>query len=306
LNYVHKSVMIKEVVSYLINEGDQYFLDCTIGEGGHSESILTRFPGIKIYGLDRDNEILNIAGNRLSNFRDRIVLKNINFKNINSINLDNKFFDSALIDLGISTYHYKKSQKGFSFSKKEFLNMMLDNESIDVKEIVNQYSEKDLIEIFFKYGEERFSKRIVSKIVEYRNKKDIKYSDELADIIYNAIPKKFHNKKIHPATKCFQALRIYANREFENIKEGLPSVMSVLKKNGRLGVITFHSLEDRIVKNIFNYLYKDCICPNEVQICTCGKKREISWVAKCLKPSKDEVDDNPSSRSAKLRVVQKL
>ena len=132
------------------------------------------------------------------------------------------------------------------------------------------------------------------------------YSDQLAGIIAGAIPRKFWRKNIHPATKCFQALRIFANNEFENIKIGIPKILSLLKKGGRLGVITFHSLEDRIVKNIFNELYKDCICPKEAPICTCGKRREINWIARIISPSEEEIKRNPSSRSSKLRIVEKI
>ena len=215
-------------------------------------------------------------------------------------------FDSALIDLGISMYHYKESKKGFSFSQREKLDMRLDEDSINVYDIINTYSEKELLNIFFEYSEERFSKKIANKIVKEREKNQIKYSDQLASIIVGVIPRKFWRKNFHPATKCFQALRIFANNEFENIKIGIPNILSLIRKGGRLGVITFHSLEDRIVKNIFNDLYKDCICPKEVPICTCGKKREIKWIVKIISPSKEEIKKNPSSRSSKLRIVEKI
>ncbi len=300
--------MVNEIIHYLIRENDKIFLDCTIGEGGHSEAILTRFSGITIYGVDRDAEILKAARNRLSIFQNRIHLLNLNFKDLelSKLKKGGDLFDSALIDLGISLYHYKNSKRGFSFSQKEKLDMRLDEESINVYDIVNTYSQENLSNIFFKYGEERFSRKIAGKIVKAREINKIEYSDQLAEIIAGAIPMKFRKKKIHPATKCFQALRIFANNELENIKIGLPAVLSLIKKGGRLGVITFHSIEDRIVKNIFSDLYKDCICPPEAPICTCGKKREIKWIAKVIKPSNEEIDENPASRSAKLRVIEKL
>ena len=184
--------------------------------------------------------------------------------------------------------------------------MRLDNESIDVHEIINNYSEQSLSDIFFKYGEERFARRIANRIVFERNHNEIKYSDQLAEIIANAMPRKFWPNKIHPATKTFQALRILANNEFENIEKGIPNVLSVLKKGARLGVITFHSIEDRIVKRIFNDLNKDCICPPRAPICTCAKEPEVNWIAKIIKPTEKEISENPSSRSAKMRVVEKL
>lgn len=300
--------MVNEIFHYLIRENDMLFLDCTIGEGGHSEEILTRFSGITIYGVDRDAEILNAARNRLSIFQDRAHLLNLNFKDLSlsKIKKEGDLFDCALIDLGISLYHYKNSKRGFSFSQREKLDMRLDEESINVYDIINTYSQESLSNIFFKYGEERFSRKIAERIVKERAKEVIDYSDQLADIIAGAIPMKFRKKKIHPATKCFQALRIFANNEMENIKIGLPVVLSLIKNGGRLGIITFHSIEDRTVKNIFNDLYKDCICPNEAPICTCGKNREIKWIARMIKPSDDEIEQNPASRSAKLRVIEKL
>ncbi len=300
--------MVNEVIHYLIKKSDKLFLDCTLGEGGHSEEILTRFPGIAVYGLDRHSEILKIARNRLSIFRNRFFGFNVNFKDVSQtiFKEGGKLFDSALIDLGISIYHYKGSKLGFSFSKKEKLDMRLDQESISVYEIINTYSEKELTNIFFKYGEERFSKNIASKIVKQREKETIEYSNQLGEIIESAVPVRFRKKNIHPATKCFQALRIFANNELENIENGLPNVLSLIKKGGRLGVITFHSLEDRIVKKFFNDLYKECVCPAEAPICTCGKKREINWVARMIRPTDEEIENNPASRSSKLRIIEKL
>lgn len=308
MSYVHLPIMAEEIITYAIKDSDKYFLDCTLGEGGHSEKVLTRFPGITVYGLDRDKEILKVAGNRLSIFNNRFNGYNINFKDVTfeNINFVNHAFDTALIDLGISVYHYKSSNRGFSFAKDEALSMQLDDESIDVARIINEYPESALADIFKRYGEERFAKRIASKIVEAREYNEITRSNELAQIIAAAIPVRFQPKKIHPATKCFQALRIYANNELENIEIGVPRVFNMLKKGGRLAVITFHSLEDRIVKRIFAQYYKDCICPPGAPICTCDKKREIKYIAKMVKPSPEEIEINPASRSAKLRVIEKL
>jgi len=300
--------MINEVIDYLVDEKTRYFLDCTTGEGGHTAEILRRFPAVTVFCLDRDKEILEIARNRLSILHDRFKAFNINFTNIslNDLNLEKPVIDSALMDMGISFYHYKKSNKGFSFSNKENLNMMLDEESIDVYDIINNYNESQLADIFFKYGEEKFSRRIAGRIVKYRENKPVETSDELASIIASAVPYKVMSKKIHPATKCFQALRIYSNNEIENIKKGIPNVLSLIKNGGKLGVITFHSLEDRTVKEIFRFLNKSCICPPEAPICTCNKKKEIELLSKALKPSEEEVKKNAASRSAKLRVVEKL
>ena len=309
MSYVHTPILVDEIIRHLVNVEDKLFIDCTLGEGGHSEVILTKFSNIVVYGLDRDKEILEIARKRLSVFGERFNGLNINFRDVSLENIKKGgvFFDSALIDLGISMYHYKKSERGFSFSKNEKLDMTLDGESESVFEIINYYDEEALSAIFFDFGEERFSRRVAKKIVESRRIKPIEYSDQLADIIFGAIPRKFHNRRIHPATQCFQALRIYANNELENIKIGIPKVLSILKNNGRLGVMTFHSIEDRLVKNIFNELNKDCLCPKELPVCLCGgNNRKINWIAKSIKPSSEEISINPASRSAKLRIVEKI
>ncbi len=308
LNHVHKPVMLEEVIANLIDDNTRFFLDCTTGEGGHTEAILSRFINITAFCLDRDAEILEAAKKRLSVFGNRFKAINMNFKNagISSNIFSGTQFDAALIELAISFNHYKKSGRGFSFNVRQKLDMRLDEESVSVYDIINNYSEEELTDIFFKFGEERFARNISRKIAAERAIKPIEFSDDLARIIAGAIPKKYQSRSIHPATRCFQALRIAANSEFENIQKGIPNVLSILRKGGRLGVITFHSLEDRIVKNIFADLYKDCVCPPEVPVCTCGKKREIDWVAKKIMPGENEIMENPPSRSAKLRVVERL
>ncbi|MBN2547016.1 MAG: 16S rRNA (cytosine(1402)-N(4))-methyltransferase RsmH [Spirochaetes bacterium] len=308
MNYLHSPVMVNEVIEYLIDDRTRYFLDCTAGEGGHSAEILKRFPAVTVFALDRDKEILEIARNRLSIFHDRFKAFNSNFINISlkDLNLEKPSIDSALMDLGISFYHYKNSTRGFSFSSSEKLNMTLDEESIDVYEIINNYNKDQLADIFFKYGEERFSRRIAGKIVKQRETKSIETSSELASIIASAVPYKSMSKRIHPATKCFQALRIFANKELENIKTGIPNILSLLKNGGKLGVITFHSLEDRTVKEIFKDLSKSCICPPGAPVCICNKKKEIELLSKALKPSMEEIKKNAASRSAKFRVVEKI
>ena len=317
MNIVHSPVLLTEVMTYLVGEQDKLFLDCTVGEGGHSGAVLNKRSDITIVGLDRDSQILEIAKSRLEKFGSRFIPINCNFtslsdKILSDENLTHMLqkngggFDSVLIDLGISVFHYKVSKKGFSFSSEDVLDMRLSGEGISAYDVINGFSEKELADIFFKYGEERFSRVIAKNIIVQRENKMIKIAKDLSEIIETSIPKKFQNKKIHPATKCFQALRIYVNNEFENIEKGIPVILSLLKKGGRLGVITFHSLEDRIVKRIFADYYKDCVCPPNVPRCVCGKKREIDFVVKFVSPGAEEIKDNPPSRSAKLRVVEKL
>ncbi len=299
--------MREEIVQSLIGERDLLFLDCTLGEGGHSEAILERYPNIKVLGFDRDGEILDVARERLSKYNDRFVSINKNFKDIDLKNdLNGQKVDGALIDLGISVFHYKSSNRGFSFSQKERLDMRLDDSATSVFDIVNSYSYEDLVKIFFEYGEERFSREIVKNIIKERTKNKIEWSDDLASIILEAIPLKYRFGKIHPATKVFQSLRIEANKELENIKIGLPKIVSLLKDRAKLGVITFHSVEDRIVKNIFKYLSLECVCPPKFPKCVCNKKKEINIIGKPIIPTGSEIGNNPPSRSAKLRIVERF
>ncbi|HOJ63357.1 MAG TPA: 16S rRNA (cytosine(1402)-N(4))-methyltransferase RsmH [Spirochaetota bacterium] len=305
MNYVHSPVLVNEILSFLIKEEDRYFIDCTVGEGGHSEAILNKFKNITVYGLDRDKNILSIAKERLKIFGTRFIPLNINFTDVDKLDIDFKFC-SGLMDLGISSYHYKVSEKGFTFLKDEKLDMRLSEDGLSVKEILNKYDFDRLVEIFYKYGEERFSKEIAKNIIKKRGIKPIETTFELVEIVERSVPKKFWPKNINVATKIFQALRIEANNEIENIKIGLPKILSLIKKGGRLGVITFHSVEDRTVKEIFSYMKKECICPKEMPVCVCNKKKEIEIISKPIQPSSEEIKNNPASRSAKLRIVEKI
>jgi len=307
LDAVHTPVMCNEIIDYLINEDTEVFLDCTLGEGGHSKEILTRFSGLRVFGVDRDPEILKFAENRLSRFAERFTSINSNFSQTDIIG--NKLGilrpDAILIDLGISVFHYKKSGRGFSFLENEPLDMRLDNNGFSVIDVVNTYDKNDLADIFFKFGEERFGNRIADRILDKRKTGRINTTVELANIVKDAIPAKFHGK-IHPATKVFQALRIFVNDELEHIENGLNGLFELLKSGGRMGVISFHSLEDRIVKNFFNELAKGCICPKELQRCVCNNQSRIKWIAKMVTAGEEEIRSNPPSRSAKLRIVEKV
>lgn len=306
MEIVHTPVMVNEILEFLLKDSDRTLLDCTTGEGGHSEAFLKSNPLLSVTCLDRDADILNVAKDRLEPFDGRVNFVNCNFADVGTADTGFDKYDAALIDLGISVYHYKVSGRGFSFVKDEMLDMRLDESGLSAHEIVNTFPESRLKEIFFKFGEERFSQRIAAKIVEARNKNEIRTAKELAEIVDRAVPAKFKPKNIHSATKVFQALRIVANSEFDHIEKGIPAVLSKIKKGGRLGVITFHSLEDRIVKRMFNYMALDCICPREVPYCACGKVKEVSFYKKLIVPGDEECRLNPPSRSAKLRIVEKL
>ena len=283
--------MQDEVLSFL-NPGDKEALlvDCTLGEGGHSNLLLKQYPNLRVIGLDRDCRIMEKAKNRLAPYGERFQARNIWFDEFWK-NYDGPAVDYVLFDLGISVFHYEESGRGFSFKRQEKLDMRLDvNGDLDAAQVVNTYDEKSLADLIYNYGEERYSRRIAAAICSYRQNKQIEYTNELADIIWNAVPNEYRHRRIHPATKTFQALRIEINGELDRIEPALEGAVKALKPGGRIAVITFHSLEDRPVKWFFRNH------ENILEILT----------RKPVEPTEEECRANPPSRSAKLRVVEKL
>ncbi len=288
---MHIPVLKEEVLKYLNPKPNQNFIDCTIGSGGHAKAILEKTkPGGKVLGIDRDREnIGNLEKEKIEN----LILSEGNYSNLKEIIEKNNFknISGVLLDLGYSSFHVDDSLRGFSFLKDEPLDMRYSyKDSITAEEIINKWSNKDLENIFKTYGEERFSKIIAQRIIEKREINPIKTTLQLVEIIKESIPKKFQSKKIHPATKVFQALRIEVNQELENLKEVLPQTIDVLQKNGRVVVISFHSLEDRIAKHFFKNLFKE----NKVELLT----------KKPVMADESEVQKNLRSRSAKLRAIR--
>lgn len=290
MQYVHYSVMQNEVLEYLVPKREKALMvDCTLGEGGHSNLFLSKYPSLRVIGLDRDCEILKKAKNRLADFGDRFEARNIWFDDFWK-NYDGEPVDLVLFDLGISVFHYEESERGFSLRKSENLDMRLNADScLDAKTVVNTYDEKSLADLIFNYGEERYSRRIAHAICESRQIKAIEKTDELAQIIFRAVPAEYRYRHIHPATKTFQALRIEVNGELDRIETALEGALKALKPGGRIAVITFHSLEDRPVKWFFKNR------TDQVEIIT----------KKPLIPTDEECEKNPPSRSAKLRIVEK-
>ena len=283
--------MADEVLSFL-NPGEKEALmvDCTLGEGGHTSLFLQRYPNLKIIGLDRDSRIMEKAKNRMAPYGDRFEAKNIWFDQFWK-NYEGPAVDFILFDLGISVFHYEESGRGFSFKREEKLDMRLNiNEGLDASDVVNDYDETSLANLIYNYGEERYSRRIAAAICRYRQNKRIEYTNELADIIWDAVPNEYRHRRIHPATKTFQALRIEVNGELDRIEPALEGALKALKPGGRIAVITFHSLEDRPVKWFFKNR------ENVLEILT----------KKPVEPTDEECEANPPSRSAKLRVVEKL
>ncbi len=314
MEIVHTPVLLEECLAYLSPVGETYeksafMIDSTLGEGGHSNAFLSKFPNLRILGLDRDKTIQSRARERLSVYGERMDFYNGWFNEFYaSYPEDKEKPDLILFDLGISVYHYEKSGRGFSFRYDEKLDMRLNSEEGEsAADIVNNWREENLANMIYLYSDEKFSRRIARAICEARSSGKIESSKQLADIIYNAVPSNYKHGPIHPATRTFQALRIAVNSELKRLPEALHDAFNVLEVGGKMGVITFHSLEDRIVKNYFRNLGKKCVCPAQQAKCTCGG-RECAEILtrKPVEPTSEEIKTNSPSRSAKLRVVRKL
>ena len=314
MEIIHTPVLLQETLKYLSPVGEPFEKNCfmvesTLGEGGHSEEFLSSFEYLRIIGLDADCKIQARAKERLAPFGDRMNFYSGWFNDFYANYPENlPKPDLILFDLGISVFHYERSGRGFSFRYDETLDMRLNpNAGESVETLVNTKREEELANIIFNYGEERYSRRIARAIVEHRKMSKIVSSKVLADIIYGAVPAQYRHGNIHPATKSFQAFRIAVNGELDRLPLALENAFKNLKPGGKLGVITFHSLEDRIVKNMFKDWVKKCTCPPEQPICNCGGKPKAELILrKPVGPSDSEVAENSPSRSAKLRVLRKL
>lgn len=319
---VHTPVLWQEISGFIENsrfEGRGLLVDCTLGEGGHSELYLNKYPQIKIVAFERDIAILKKAEKRLEPFKDRIQLINDNFSEISRHLAGKVEINYLLYDFGISSFHYEQSGRGFTYAKDEPLDMRLSaNHDLTASEVVNSYSEKELSDIIREYGEDSWYQRIASVICSERKVKKIETASELASIILRAIPKKFHVKNIHPATRTFQALRIEVNDELSAIEKSLDDAFELLSSGGRMMAISFHSLEDRIVKNKFKKFAGLSIDDSEEAK---GKsvnylmdfrrpvkhdKKALLLTKKPVTPSQEELDINRRSRSSKLRVCEKI
>lgn len=290
---LHTSVMLTEILEYLIPKSEQALLiDCTLGEGGHTKAFLSRYPTLDAIGIDRDQEILERAIMNLAEFKSRFTPVNAWFDQFLS-QYEGKAADFVLFDLGISMFHYLESGRGFSFQKSEALDMRLAaDQPLSVATIVNTYNQDQLANTIYYYGEERYSRQIARAIIARRHEAPITDSKELADIIYHSVPRSYRYGKIHPATRTFQALRIAVNRELDRIEPAIEQALRVVKPGGRIAVISFHSLEDRPVKHLFRRMADEGL----VKVLT----------KKPLIPSEEECQRNPASRSAKLRIIEKL
>lgn len=310
MEFKHVSVLLEECIEALNIKKQGYYVDCTMGGAGHSSHIVSKLNNDgRLIGIDQDTDALNAAKERLKDYNNVIYVHN-NFYNIYDILEELKIekVDGILMDLGVSSYQLDAGERGFSYMKDAPLDMRMNRDKeFSAYDVINDYSEEDLYRIIKDYGEERFSKRIASFIVKRRNEKPIETTLELVDIIKAAIPAKARRDGPHPAKRTFQAIRIEVNGELEILDKAIADSVKKLNSNGRLAIITFHSLEDRIVKNKFRDLENPCKCPKEFPICVCGKKPTVKVLSrKAIAPTDEEIEVNPRSRSAKLRVLEKI
>jgi len=312
MKFEHVSVMPGEVIDHFNLRSGKIYVDCTLGGAGHAKQILQNTsPDGYLIGIDQDTDAIQNAKSILAPYSGRFSLHHNNYIDLPSIldEMDIQGVDGILLDLGISLHQLKAEGRGFSFRSTDPLDMRMNRDNPETAEkLVNQLSERELVDIFFKFGEEKFSRRIAAKIVKERAKKEIKTCNVLADMVSSVIPAKVKaGKRTHPATKTFQALRIVVNKELQVLENFLENAFNLLNKNGVISIITFHSLEDRIVKRKIRALETACTCPPDFPVCICGGKAVVRSIRKKpLLPTPQEIEKNPMSRSAKLRIAVKL
>ena len=311
MEFLHKSVLFDECMSALSISPDGIYVDGTLGGGGHSLGICNRLSDKgRLIGIDRDKEALKAASDRLSDFSNITTFVHSNYSEIENIlsELDISGIDGALLDLGVSSYQIDNPERGFSYMKDAPLDMRMNrDDALSAFTVVNEYDRDNLIRILKEYGEEKMAAKIASAIIKNRAAKPIETTSELADIIKSAMPPAMRNSGSNPCKRTFQAIRIEVNQELELLKDALTAFFNSLNPGGVLAVITFHSLEDRIVKNLFASFTAGCICSKDLPVCVCGNKPKGELVfKKPVTASKEELDDNTRSHSAKLRAIRKF
>lgn len=309
--FKHTTVLLHEAVNGLNVKENGIYVDCTLGGGGHSALIVSKLgESGKLFCLDQDEHAIEAAKKRLMEYGNKVTFIKTNFKYLKEVMNERGItqVDGILFDLGVSSPQLDVGERGFSYQYDAPLDMRMDRENdLRAVDIVNTWSEEKIAEIIYQYGEEKFSKRIAKKIIQSRMIKKIETTGELAEIIKEAIPAPARRTGPHPAKRTFQAIRIAVNDELNVFKQALDDAIQLLSSGGRVGVITFHSLEDRICKTIFSDHSQGCICPPDFPVCTCGRKPEIKILTKKpLLPTEEEIEQNPRARSAKLRLAEKI
>lgn len=304
MEFVHKSVLFDEAIESLNIDKSKIILDGTAGGGGHSREIAKRAG--RLIAVDQDPDAIKVLHERLDSFDNVTIVQN-NFSNVKDILKEQEIekIDGILLDLGVSSFQLDTAQRGFSYHADAPLDMRMSKSGLSAKDVVNTYSETELADILFRYGEEKFARRIAKNIVLHRQNKEIETTGELVDIIKESYPKA-KMRDSHPARKTFQAIRIEVNAELDALEKTLDSALDCLSSGGRLSIITFHSLEDRMVKEKFNSWVNPCTCPKEFPVCVCGKKPLGKMPFKFKAPSEAELEENPRARSSKLRCFEKF
>lgn len=304
MEFVHKSVLFDEAIESLNIDKNKIILDGTAGGGGHSREIAKRAG--RLIAVDQDPDAIKVLHERLDSFDNVTIVQN-NFSNVKDILKEQEIekIDGMLLDLGVSSFQLDTAQRGFSYHADAPLDMRMSKSGLSAKDVVNTYSETELADILFRYGEEKFARRIAKNIVIHRQNKEIETTGELVDIIKESYPKA-KMRDSHPARKTFQAIRIEVNAELDALEKTLDSALDCLSSSGRLSIITFHSLEDRMVKEKFNSWVNPCTCPKEFPVCVCGKKPLGKMPFKFKAPSEAELEKNPRARSSKLRCFEKF
>ena len=311
MEFKHVPIMLTECIEGLNINPDGIYVDATLGGAGHSSEIAKRLSAKgTLIGIDKDSTAIEVSRERLSKYNCNVILVNDDYKNLLNILKENNIekIDGLLADLGVSSYQLDEASRGFSYSKDAPLDMRMNqNQSLTAREVVNTYEEKELLKILYEYGEENFAKSIVRNIIKQREVSPIETTGELVKIIEKSVPSKLLHKGGSVAKKTFQAIRIEVNNELEHLRLVLNDMIACLKPKGRLCIITFHSLEDRLVKNCFNENSTGCICPKSFPICVCNHKPIVCLVnKKPIVPGENELKNNSRSTSSKLRIVEKI
>lgn len=311
MEFNHTSVLLNETIEGLKIKPDGIYVDGTLGGGGHSEKIAERLSeNGRLIGIDQDEAAIAAAGERLERFGSKVAIVRNNYRNtknvLKSMNIDR--IDGMILDLGVSSYQLDTEERGFSYRYDAPLDMRMDlRQTLTARDIVNNYSETELFHIIRDYGEDKFAKNIAKHIARAREEKQIETTSELNEIIKAAIPAKMRAEGGHPSKRTYQAIRIECNKELEVLKESLDELIGILKPGGRLCIITFHSLEDRIVKTAFKKAENPCTCPPSFPVCICGKESQGKVITgKPVLPGAEELNVNTRSKSAKLRIFEKI
>ncbi len=310
IDFQHETVLLRESVNAILTDPAGIYVDCTLGGGGHSAELLSKMePGGMLVGIDRDLAAVAAGKSRLVSDTVQVRIVRGNFAELEMVlaELGINRVNGFLFDLGVSSHQLDLPERGFSYMKSGPLDMRMDpTQGISALEVVNGYTEEELARVIFEYGEERWARRIAKFIVEARNRKPLQTTTDLVEVIAAAIPSAARRQGPHPAKRTFQAIRIEVNGELTLLEGALRAAVEHLLPGGRIGVISFHSLEDRIVKTVFNSLLGRCTCPSKIPVCICNPKPVLKLHGKALLPSEAEIEHNPRARSAKLRVAEKI